>query len=250
MKDNFSTQSDAYARFRPGYPEALLRHILAQTRGSDAAWDCGTGNGQLAVQLAPHFTRVFATDSSEAQLRHAPVRPNITYKQEPAEHTAFADRQFDLITVAQAIHWFDFDAFYAEVYRTLRDDGLFVATGYALFCVHPDVDLLLDEFYTETVGPYWDPERRHIDAHYRSIPFPFDEIKSPRFYQHYEWTLPMLVGYLGTWSAVQHYRQQTGDDPLAALVPRLRSVWGTAPTRTVSFPILLRMGRKRRGGLS
>lgn len=245
MKDNFSKQSDAYARFRPDYPDALLRHIIAQVSHFDTALDCGTGNGQLALRLANHFGQVFATDMSAEQLRHAPARPNITYRQLPAEHTDFADRQFDLITVAQAIHWFDFDAFYAEVYRTLRDDGLFVATGYALFCVHPEIDLLLDEFYTDIVGPYWDAERRYIDAHYRTIPFPFEELPAPRFYQHYEWTLPALLGYLGTWSAVQHYRRQTGEDPVALLEPRLQAVWGRAETRTVSFPILLRMGRKR-----
>lgn len=244
MKDNFSKQSNDYARFRPDYPDALLQYILAQTAHYDVAWDCGTGNGQLAVMLAPHFRCVYATDISDAQLQHAPPHQNIIYKKEPAEHSAFPDKHFDLITVAQAIHWFDFEAFYKEVHRTLKDDGIFVATGYTLFCVNPEIDLVLYQFYTDVVGPYWDKERHYVDERYQSIPFPFEEIKAPPFYRHYEWTFPMLLGYLSTWSAVQHYIQKNGEDPVALVEPQLRSAWGAAKTHAVSFPILLRMGRK------
>lgn len=249
MKDNFSQQAVAYAQFRPQYPEALVQTLLAHTNRLNQALDCGTGNGQLALQLAPYFQTIVATDISDAQLRNATPHPKITYQQSPAETLAFPDQQFDLITVAQALHWFDFDAFYPEVYRTLRDDGLFAAIGYALFCVDPAIDGILHQLYTDILGPYWDEERRYVDHYYRDIPFPFDEIKTTRMYQHYEWTLPMLLGYLGTWSAVQHYRAQTGQDPIRLIEAPLRNSWGSAVTRTVSFPILLRIGRKKKSGL-
>jgi len=250
MKDNFSAQAVEYAAFRPDYPDSLVQYVLARTPRCETAWDCGTGNGQLAVKLAPHFTTVHATDISDAQLARAAPRSNIFYKREPAENTDFADKSFDLITVAQALHWLDFEPFYAEVYRTLKDDGLFVATGYALFCVDPEIDLVLHQFYTDIIGPYWDAERRYIDERYATIPFPFEEIKAPSFYRHYEWTFNALIGYLSTWSAVQHYMRAEGEDPVALIAPRLRRAWGVAKTRTVSFPMLLRIGKKRRGALS
>lgn len=244
MKDNFSAQAGKYAQFRPDYPDSLINFLAAFVQNREAAWDCGTGNGQLAVKLAPHFKVLFATDISDAQLQNAPRKANIIYRKESAEKTAFADRQFDLITVAQAIHWFQFDAFYKEVYRTLKDDGLFAATGYALLSIHPAVDAVVQHFYTGVIGPYWDAERGYIDEKYRTIPFPFEEIETPQFNQIYRWTLPQLIGYLRTWSAVQHYIRATGSDPVQLIVNELQAAWGDAESYEVTLPILLRAGRK------
>lgn len=244
MKDNFSTQSKEYAQFRPDYPEALVQYLVAQTRHQHTAWDCGTGNGQLAVKLAKHFDRVFATDLSEAQISNATPGDNISYKAEKAETTSFSDKQFDLITVAQAIHWFDFDAFYKEVARTLKNDGLFAVTGYNLITINPEVDQVIRHFYEDITGPYWDKERRWVDEGYRTIPFPFEELNVPEFVQKYDWTMAQLTGYLATWSAVQHYKKANGTDPLPLILDDLNAAWGAAETLKVSCPILLRAGRK------
>lgn len=244
MKDNFSAQSSCYAQFRPDYPETLIDFLVKETKPHGQAWDCGTGNGQLAVKLAEHFVQVAATDLSEAQINNATRKENISYKVERAEATGFADQQFDLITVAQAIHWFDFDVFYKEVYRTLKDDGLFAVMGYALLKINPAVDAVILHFYKEITGPYWDKERHYIDELYRTIPFPFHEIEVPQLTQEYDWTLEQLKGYLGTWSAVQHYKKAKAADPLVLITKDLEEAWGNAPVHRVTCPILLRAGRK------
>jgi ubiquinone/menaquinone biosynthesis C-methylase UbiE len=246
MKDNFSAQAGLYAQFRPDYPGGVIDFLLKETPRQQAAWDCGTGNGQLAVKLAAHFEQVFATDMSAAQISKAAPRQNIVYKAEPAEYTAFADRQFDLITVAQAIHWFDFEAFYKEVYRTLKDDGLFAVVGYSLLYLTPEIDAVVEHFYKNITDPYWDKERRYVDELYRTIPFPFEEVPAPKLEQTYQWTIEQLTGYLRTWSAVQHYRKaHNGADPLLLIEADLRKSWGAAATHTVTWPIILRAGRKK-----
>jgi len=245
MKDNFSTQSNQYAQFRPDYPQSLIDFLVKETSNHDACWDCGTGNGQLAIKLADHFEQVFATDLSAAQISNATPKDNIIYKVEKAETTTFNDQQFDLITVAQAIHWFDFEAFYKEVYRTLKPDGLFAVTGYAMLTINPEIDAVIRHFYKDITGPYWDKERHYIDELYQTIPFPFEEIKVPQLTQEYDWTLEQLTGYLGTWSAVQHYKKATGADPLPLIKTDLATAWGDETTHRVKCPILLRAGRKK-----
>ena len=244
MKDNFSLQSTDYARFRPGYPDAMVDYILEITKYHKTAWDCATGNGQLALQLARHFERVFATDISASQLAQAPQVENIVFQQEPAEKTAFGDAQFDLITVAQAIHWFDFEAFYKEVYRCLQPEGLFVVAGYGLLKINQTVDQIINHLYTDIVGPYWDEERHYIDEAYKTIPFPFEELKAPDFVQTYQWSIDHLIGYLKTWSAVKHYSKSNNVDPVLIIEPELRQAWGDVGNLEVRFQVLFRAGRK------
>lgn len=245
MKDNFSTQSDKYAQFRPVYPDALFEYLRGLVPGKEAAWDCATGNGQVAQRLAGIFQKVYATDISSQQLANAIVLPNIEYSLQPAERTGFADDSFDLITVAQAIHWFDFEAFYAEAERTLKPRGILAVIGYNLPRFNHAIDSTINEFYRNVVGPFWDKERIYIDEHYRTIPFPYADIPAPSFSIDVEWTLDALLGYLGTWSAVKHYQKQKGEDPVAGIAPVLEEAWGEAGTKILSgrFPILLRVAR-------
>jgi len=246
MKDNFSQQSAQYAQFRPVYPPALYDFILSLTPGRHRAWDCATGNGQVAAVLADHFGEVRATDISAQQLEHAIRKPNIRYAVGAAESTDFPDQYFDLITVAQAAHWFDFERFYAEVRRVLAPGGLLVLWGYGLLRTeNPAVDTQLDRFYSEVVGPYWDAERRHVDEAYRSMPFPFAEIGAPEFRMPYRWTRAHFLGYLGTWSAVQHYRKARGEDPVALFTPEIAAVWPEDKELDIWFPVFVRLGRRR-----
>ncbi|MCW3088414.1 MAG: SAM-dependent methyltransferase [Sediminibacterium sp.] len=244
MKDNFSDHSEQYARFRPRYPGTLFDHLFSLLKEKQSAWDCGTGTGQVAVVLADRFREVMATDISAQQLEQAEKRPNILYTVQAAEHTNFISGQFDLITVAQAIHWFSFDAFYTEAKRTLKPDGIIAVIGYGLMQTAGPPQEIIEDFYTRIIGPYWDPERRYIDEGYQTLPFPFEEITMPNFEMHYDWTIDQLLGYLGTWSAVKHYRQQTGRDPIALVESSLRNTWGADETRSFEFPLLLRVGRK------
>lgn len=242
MKDNFSTQAEIYAKFRPGYPRELFTFIASLVKDKHAVWDCATGNGQAATELAKHFELVYATDISDKQLENAVQKPNITYIKAPAEKTSFEDHQFDLITVAQAIHWFDFDAFYREVRRTLKPGGVLAVIGYGLLEGDEDVKNSIDYFYRDVTGPYWDKERRYLDERYQTIPFPFNEITTPKFISKYNWTLEQLTGYLNTWSAVQHYIKQHGHNPVEQFELKLKQHWKSGEIRLIEFPILLRIG--------
>src|SRR4051812_43588784 len=166
MKDNFSTQSDKYATFRPTYPEALFAYLRLIGNGFATAWDCGTGNGQIAGKLAELFDNVFATDISPSQLDNAIKRPNIFYSVQPAEKTYFEPDFFDLIIVGQAVHWFDFDQFYSEVKRTGKPGALVLIAGYGRPTISPEVDSIIDHLYYNIIGKYWDKERKYVDEGY------------------------------------------------------------------------------------
>lgn len=243
MKDNFSTQSDQYAKYRPVYPEAFFDYLNSIVTSKKSAWDCGTGNGQVARELAKTFDNVEGSDISSQQLENAFCADNIHYSVQSAENTDFAADQFDLITVAQAIHWFDFDKFYAEVRRTAKDNALLVVMGYGRVEVSETIDRLVTDFYTNVIGPYWDKERRYIDDLYQTIPFPFQEIETPIFANTQAWTLAHFVGYLNTWSAVKHYIKHNHCNPVDELQVQLQRYWSLDEVKEVSFPLLLRIGQ-------
>jgi ubiquinone/menaquinone biosynthesis C-methylase UbiE len=242
MKDNFSIQAADYAKFRPGYPDGAIDHALSFIKNREFALDVATGNGQVATKLAKYFQTVYATDISEKQLANATVMENILYKNEPAEKTSFGDQMFDLVIVAQAVHWFEFDAFYKEVYRILKPDGIFCVLGYGLFSSNPASDSILSEFYHDIVGPYWDAERKYLDENYITISFPFLEQPSKKFDISYSWSFRQLIGYLETWSATQHYKKKLGRNPIDIIRESLKKSWATSDQK-VTFPILMRIGK-------
>ncbi|MDQ6478431.1 class I SAM-dependent methyltransferase [Dyadobacter sp. LHD-138] len=244
MKDNFSKQSRAYSVFRPTYPDEAISFILSQVPNKTAAWDCGTGNGQLAARLSDFFQHVYATDISENQIANAVRKNNITYQIVSAEEALFPENSFDLITVAQAIHWFDFDKFYERVRTTLKPNGILAVIGYNLMQIDEACDRLIGHFYKDILGDkYWDQERSYLDEKYQTIPFPFHEIPAPAFAQKVNWTLDELTGYLNTWSAVQHYIKANAVNPVDAIRKQLQEVWGSEEKKEVCFPTLLRIGK-------
>ena len=245
MKDNFSARSREYSKYRPKYPIGIFEFIKDHLSCFEHAWDCGTGNGQVAIELAEFFSKVEATDISENQLRNAVKRNNIDYTLQPAEKTNFNSSQFDLIISAQAVHWFNFKKFYAEVKRCIKPDGIIVLLGYGLFSSNPETNKVIDELYHDIIGAYWDPERSHLDENYRTIPFPFEEFTTPVYEQKYQWDIDHLLGYLRTWSAVNHYENENNLDPVSIIEPRLRKAFGD--TNEVTFPIIFRMGKNMQG---
>lgn len=242
VKDNFSALATIYAKFRPVYPAALYEFLRNHTPAFSHAWDCGTGNGQVAVELSRFFEQVTATDISQAQLDAAQQQSNISYIACRAEQTGFADNSFDLITIAQAIHWFDFDRFYAEAIRVARPGALLAAWTYTLCRIDAATDRIIDHLYQDIAGPYWDKERSYVDDEYRTIPFPFTAIDTPVFFIEEQWNLPQMTGYLGSWSAIAHYRQQNGTDPLQRITGELEKVWPADTVKTVRFPVYMRAG--------
>lgn len=243
MKDNFSAQASDYARFRPHYPAEMIQYIMSNVTQHHTALDVATGNGQVAVALSPYFKEVYAVDISEKQLSNATQLYNVHYKVASAEDLGFKDSAFDLITVAQAIHWFDFNTFYKEVNRLLNSNGVFVVLGYALFSAGLEADKVLHHLYREILGSYWDEERKYLDENYRTIPFPFKEITTQKFENRFNWNVEQLLGYLNTWSAVQHYINKNGRNPVDLVKMELQDIWGTGEKEVV-FPLLLRIGCK------
>ena len=242
MKDNFSRQAASYAQYRPGYPKELFDFILKQVNERDTAWDCATGNGQTAKELAPFFEKVFATDISAKQLENAVQVSNIFYSLQPAEKTGFKENSFDLVTVSQALHWFNFDAFYQEVKRVARHGGWLAVWMYGRHAISPAIEELVHNFHDITLGEYWDEERKHVMSNYSSIPFPFLEINCPAFEMTCTWSLGDFAGYLQTWSALQKFIAKNNYNPLEELIPLIREHWKNDKME-VRFPLHLRMGQ-------
>ncbi len=243
MNSRFSQQADLYARYRPDYPEELHNFILSKTDSLDTAWDCGTGSGQVARVLANHFKKVYASDISQQQMEHAPKKENIQYFNIPAEDTGFAPNLFNLVTVGQAIHWFNFESFYEEVNRTAKKDALLAVFGYGMVQLTNNIDDVLHSFYDEMFSRYFSKSRKYINKKYRTIPFPFDEISSPDFERNMEWTLETLEGFLNSWSTVQKYKNDHNSNPVDPVLDQIKSLWESEKSRTVTFPVFLRLGQ-------
>ncbi|MGB5104393.1 MAG: methyltransferase domain-containing protein [Steroidobacteraceae bacterium] len=241
FKDHFSRQAAGYRRYRPASPAALIEFVAAQAPDRSLAVDCATGSGQAAVALADHFDRVVALDGSVSQLGNAEAHGGVRYVAGVAERMPVASGCVALVAAAQALHWFDFARFHAECRRVLMAGGVVAAWSYEKFRVAPDVDAVVDRFYDRVIGEYWPPERRYVEAGYRTLPFPWREIPAPPFLLECDWDLDQLMGYLATWSAVQRCRDRTGADPLPALRVELERLWPGGPRR-LSWPIHLRLG--------
>lgn len=243
MKDNFSHNPSAYATYRPSYPNAIFQELQKLISSTSRAWDVGTGNGQVAVKLSAFMDRVEATDISAAQMSQATQSPKINYSIQPAEKTNFEDNSFDLITIGQAIHWFDFERFYGEAKRVAKDLAIIAAIGYDLIKINPVVDKVIDHLYNVILKDYWDPERRYIDEKYKTIPFPFEEVQLPNDPIKVNWTLDHLVGFLNTWSALKHFRTKNNFNPLDNIHTDLKEAWDGDNTKTCYFPIISRVGK-------
>ncbi len=245
FKDHFSRLAAQYSAFRPAYPSALFDHLASLCRERQRAWDCACGSGQATAALAERFKAVIATDASAQQIASAPTIDKVTFRVAPAESSGLEAGSIDLVTVAQALHWFDLAAFYREVDRVLRPDGVFAVWTYGPVRVEADasVDQLTQEFYSHIVGPYWPAERRLVDEGYRNLPFPYAELGTPAFSMQEQWDRSRFLGYLRTWSATARYVEQRGEDPVALLEQRLQPLWSEG-SRVVAWPLAIRIGRK------
>lgn len=244
FKDHFSSESPNYTRFRPRYGRELFAYLAGLVSDHRLAWDCATGSGQAAVSLSEFFDRVIATDASEDQIRSAIPDPRIEYRVAQAEKPNLEAASCDLITVAQALHWFDRPGFYAEAKRVLKPEGVLAVWSYNLLRISPAVDAVVNRFYTETVGPFWPPERKMVENGYRGLSFPFEEVDTPEFATTAEWSVDALLGFLGTWSASKRYQQALGQDPVTLIEDKLHCAWPeSGKPLLVRWPLAIRVGR-------
>lgn len=243
FRDHFSSHSSSYSEFRPGYPKELFSYLKTLVPNGTSVWDCGTGNGQAAVSLAEVFDAVVATDPSANQIAEADAHTKVRYLVASAENSTLENLQVDLVTVAQAFHWFDFDSFFAEVRRVCKPGGALAIWGYGLQTTSPEVDAVVKRLYGEITGSYWPPERRYVEEEYKTVPFPFPEISPPEFFMREGWTIEQLLGYLRTWSSVQKFIRKNGNDPVSEVETELRSAWGNEKIRSVRWPLFFRIGK-------
>lgn len=242
FKDHFSTQSSEYAQFRPTYPDELFQHLSAACKSAHTVLDCATGNGQAAIALSKYFSTVIAIDASQSQIDAAARLSNIRYHCAPAECTGLADNSVDLVTVAQAFHWFDGTAFFNEAVRVLRPSGVLAIWSYRLCTVSPACDVLLAQLYEEIVGPYWPEERAHVEAGYDDVGLPGEPLDLPRMRMQEHWTLAEMLGYLRTWSACKRYAADKGTDPVLQISAGLQAAWGNG-ARSVEWPLQITASR-------
>jgi SAM-dependent methyltransferase len=245
FKDYFSGHARDYAQARPSYPDALFEFLHGQCVEHDLAWDCATGNGQAAVSLAKSFKKVIATDGSAEQVEQAQPARNIEYRQMTAEEAMLEEQCCDLITVAQALHWFDTSRFFDNVKRTLKPDGLLAVWCYGVQRINEPMDAAIEHLYEGILGDYWPVERRLVENDYRDIHFPFACTEQRQFNMTREWTLQQLCGYFTSWSALQRYKKDNDADPLELVLPALTEAWGQDPHQAhlVSWPLTVVLAR-------
>lgn len=247
LMPDYSPYAGHYALSRPTYPLALFDRLAALVDRHELAWDCATGSGQAARDLAKCFARVVATDVSAEQLQHAPPDPRITYRVGPAERSGIDDACVDLITVASALHWFNLDAFYAEARRVMRPRGILAAWTYHVAHVEPPFDRVLWKFYQDVVAPYFDPGARLVDERYETVTLPGVPVSIEPLHVTVAWNLDQMMRFIGSWSGVRRYVAERGEDPGSLVANELARVWGDPlAVHTITWPLYVRASRLER----
>ena len=241
--DLFSERADLYVSARPRYPSDLFAFVASKAPALGRTWDCGTGNGQAALSLAAHFSEVLATDPSQDQIAQATPAENIRYSVQRAEQTDFPARHFDAICVAQALHWFDFDAFFTEAKRVAKPGALFAAWGYSWPNVTPRFDKAFKASVRDILEPYWASQNRLLWNGYAEVLFPFPRLATPSFQISARWTFDQFMAYIGTWSATRKCMSEIGSGFLSDAVRTLQPLWDSREaTREVGMPLCILAG--------
>lgn len=242
---DFSPLAKRYAESRPLYPRELFEWLASIVDRREVAWDCATGNGQAAVGLAEFFDRVIATDISAEQIRHAVEHPRVNYRVAQSESSGLDESSVDIVTVASAVHWFDLDAFFADAERVLRPRGALAVWTYHVGHVEPPFDEIFYRFYDEVLRPYFSPQVKVVDEHYKTIEYPGEALDpAEAFFVTADWTLDQMKSFIESWSGVQKYLEDRGEDPIETIADELGGLWGEpANVHTVRWPLFARVWR-------
>ncbi len=245
FKDYFSDTKSNYKKFRPTYPNTLFEYLAKLAPSNKVALDCATGSGQAAQKLAQYFPLVIASDASFQQIQKASDNNHIFYGVAQAENVHIASSSVDIVTVAQALHWFATKLFFQEINRVLKSNGIIAVWTYNLLTINPNLDEVIKYFYSEIIGNYWPAERHLVEDGYKNLFFPFSKIKAPSFNMTAKWSLRELIGYLNTWSAVNLYIKDKGVNPLEIIIKDLCDNWGDPlKPHNVTWQLTVIIGKK------
>ena len=222
----FSDKSEIYLSSRPRYPAKLYQHLVELCDKHERVWDVACGNGQAAIDLADYFAEVQATDISQQQIGNAIVHPKVKYSVQPAEATSFAENSFDLVCVAQALHWFDYEKFWPEVQRVLKPNGVFAAWGYSWFKIRKDIDTIIEQDFLQILQPYWARQNQLLWDGYVDVPIPFKLQPMPAIEMTMQWNIDELFTYLHSWSATRRCMDAIGDAFFVDVYEKVAKVWG------------------------
>lgn len=244
FKNWFDHGGQAYAAFRPDYPPQLAAYLTSLTPDARLAVDVGCGTGQLTRLLAPYFDKVIGLDPSTDQIANAAQAERVSYRCASAEHLPLHDKSANLITAAQAAHWFDLPKFFNEVRRVASHNSVLALISYGVLTLEPHLNDQFQHFYTNEIHPYWPPERKLVDSGYATIDFPFSEVAAPPMEICVAWNLTDFLGYFSTWSAVRHANEMGRYDLLQNFANALANVWDDpGTTRMITWPINMRIGK-------
>ena len=244
FEDYFSSLANAYRRYRPSYPPAVFQFLAENAPAREVALDIAAGNGQAAAGLAHWFERVIAFDPSEEMIAHALPTAGVEFHLGRAEDIPARDHCADVIIVAQALHWFDQNAFFKEAERVLKPGGLLAILVYGRLSVSPKIDDIIEDYYLNVVGDHWPKERKLVEEKYESIQLPFQEVHFPPTPMRVKWTFDELLGYLETWSASKRWREKNEGFATEKIRPLLEPLWGDEKRHVVNFPLQVRVQRK------
>ncbi|MBI4793545.1 MAG: class I SAM-dependent methyltransferase [Deltaproteobacteria bacterium] len=245
FKDHFSFNSENYKKYRPEYPPELFTYLASISPANEMAWDCATGTGQTAKGLVPFFKTVVASDPSRSQIDKAEMIDGIKYVVATAENSNLEGEIIDIITVSQALHWFQISDFFREADRVLKPNGILAVWSYNLLSVTPVIDGIISDFYRKTLGKYWPAERKLVETGYAGIDFPFQEVIPPNFVMKAEWNLPELMGYISTWSAVKEFQAANTVSPVGNLYEKVGQHWGDPGRKmSINWPLTLKIRKK------
>ncbi|KAF8019148.1 hypothetical protein BT93_H3894 [Corymbia citriodora subsp. variegata] len=260
MAGLFDKQAEIYTDARPTYPREWYQKLAALTPRHALAWDVGTGNGQAALGVAEHYQQVIATDVSESQLNYAIPHPRVRYIHTPpsiSDDELLAmiggENSVDLISVAQAIHWFDLPKFYSLVSRVIRRPGGMIAVwGYQAIQVSPSFDPILKKFLDATL-PYWNPNVRYVFDQYKTLPFPFESVGLGSEGNPVALDIPKevsfegILGILRSWSAVTTAKDRGVELLSEGVVREFERAWGgTKLVRNVVYKAFMLAGKVKK----
>ena len=240
----FRRQAATYRSARPVYPPELYAWVGEHAPGRRLVWDCGTGNGQAAVGLAEVFDEVVATNVAAEQIERAMRHERVRYAVASASSAPLGASSVDAVVAATAVHWFDRPAFWAEARRVLRPGGLVAVWAYGGHDAGERVGAVTKRFAAEVVGPFWSDRLDVLQGGYADLGMPFEPVEAPGFVASKRVDLAGYMGFLGSWSAAQRYRDAHGSEPLDRVRVDLEAAWGDPmASRVVTWDVFMKAGR-------